>query len=98
MTWAPFLKKKLFSAIESCNNLSWRHLKEIVKNKEYTICYNSKTLEQVNKKNLILELIQENSIESFLQSSLPYIPIYMVCASYCAPYPKIPCVRYEVNM
>ena len=22
----------------------------------------------------------------------------MVCASYCASYPKVPCVRYEINM
>ena len=61
-------------------------------------CYDSKTLEWVNKKNLILGLTQENSIESSLQSSLPYIPIYMVYASYWVPYPKVPCVRHEVNI
>jgi len=43
-------------------------------------------------------LIPENSIESSLQSSLPYISIHMVCASYCASYPKVPCVRHEVNI
>ena len=43
-TWVPFLKKKLFSTIENCNNLLisgldklfWRHLKEIVKDEECT--------------------------------------------------------------
>ena len=42
MTWAPFSKKELFNIIESCNNLlasglnrlSWRHLKEIIKDDE----------------------------------------------------------------
>ena len=37
---------------------------------------------------LILEKIQENSIKSFLQNSLPYILLQMVCANYCAPYSK----------
>ena len=44
ITWAPFSKEKLFNTIENCNNslvlepdrLSWRYLKEIVKDKEYT--------------------------------------------------------------
>ena len=31
---------------------------------------------------------QENSIESSLQSHLPYISILMVHAHYCAAYPK----------
>ena len=43
-TWAPFSKKELLNAIESCNNLltsgldrlSWRHFKEIIKDEEYT--------------------------------------------------------------
>ena len=43
MEWAPFLKEELINAIEKCNNSStlgldklfWRHLKKIVKNKEY---------------------------------------------------------------
>ena len=39
----------------------------------YTTCYNSKTLEQINKKNFILELTQENSIENSVQDCLPYI-------------------------
>ena len=44
MTWASFSKEELFNTIENCNNslvlepdrLSWRYLKEIVKDKEYT--------------------------------------------------------------
>ena len=35
-------------------------------------CYNLKILELVNKKNLVLELIQENSIENSVQNCLPY--------------------------
>jgi len=40
------------------------------------------------KKRTLYWVIQENLIESPLQSNLPYIPIQMVYASYCAPYPK----------
>ena len=29
---------------------------------------------------------------------LPYILLQMVCASYCAPYPKWPCVKHKANM
>jgi len=36
-------------------------------------CYKLKTLELVKRKNLVLELTQENSIENFVQDSLPYI-------------------------
>ena len=44
ITWPFFSKEELFNAIKSCNNslapgldrLSWRYLKEIVKDKEYT--------------------------------------------------------------
>jgi len=35
-----------------------------------------------------IRLTQENSIEFLVQSSLPYILVSMVCANYCAPYPK----------
>ena len=43
-SWAPF-SKELVSAIEKCNNLltsrpdnlSWRHIKIIIKDKEYII-------------------------------------------------------------
>ena len=41
---------------------------------------------------------QENLIKSSLQNSLPYILLQMVHASYCAPYPKWPCINYEANM
>ena len=43
-------------------------------------------------------LTQENSIENSVQGSLSYIPIYIVHASYCAPYSKLPCVSLKVNM
>ena len=33
-------------------------------------------------------VIQENLMEILLQSSLPYILLPIVCAYYCAPYPK----------
>jgi len=61
-------------------------------------CYNLKFLKWNKDQTLILEKIQENSIESSLQSSLPYIPIHMIHASHCASYPKVLCVRHEVNM
>ena len=50
------------------------------------------------KNNSCIRETQENSIEISLQSSLPYILLPMVCAHYCAPYPKQPCVEHEVNM
>ena len=58
----------------------------------------SQELRVVQVKAPCIGFIQENLIESSLQSSLPYIPIYMVHASYYASYPKVPCVRHEVNM
>ena len=63
-----------------------------------TTCYDSKTLELVNKKNLILELTQENSIENSVQNCLPYILNYMVHAITSLAYPKQPCVSLKVNM
>ena len=51
-----------------------------------------------NKNNFCIRETQENSIEIPLQSSLPYILLPMVCAHYCAPYPKQPCVEHEANM
>ena len=51
-----------------------------------------------SKNNSCIRETQENSIEIPLQSSLPYILLPMVCAHYCAPYPKWPCVEHEVNM
>ena len=53
-----------------------------------TFYYNLKSLEWDKGQTLVLEKTQENLIESSLQSRLPYIPIQMVHASYCAPYSK----------
>jgi len=39
-----------------------------------------------NKTTLVLSNTRE--IEFLVQSSLPYILLLMVCANYCAPYPK----------
>jgi len=39
-------------------------------------------------KQLLYWVIQENSIEFLVQSSLPYIVLQMVHAKYCAPYPN----------
>ncbi len=36
-------------------------------------CYKLKTLELIKRKNLVLGLTQENSIENSVQNSLPYI-------------------------
>ena len=47
---------------------------------------------------LLYWVTQENLIEVPLQSSLPFILLPMVCAHYCAPYPKWPCIEYKVNM
>ena len=33
-----------------------------------------------------------------LQTNLPYILLPMVCAHYCAPYPKLPYVGHKINM
>ena len=43
-------------------------------------------LRVVQVKEPCIEFIQENSIENSGQDSLPYIPFYMVHASYCVPY------------
>jgi len=64
----------------------------------YAYCYNLKSLEWDKGQTLVLEKTQENSIESLLQNSLPYVLVQMVCASYCASYPKWPCVKHKVNM
>ena len=50
------------------------------------------------KNNSCIRETQENSIEILLQTGLPYILLLMVCANYCAPYPKQPCIIHEVNM
>ena len=41
---------------------------------------------------------QENLKENSVQVCLPYIPNYMVCASYYASYPKLLCVSLKVNV
>jgi len=41
-----------------------------------------------DKNNSCIRVTQENSIRNFLQNSLPYILLQIVCANYCAPYPK----------
>ena len=50
------------------------------------------------KEQLLYWVTQENSMEIPLQTNLPYIPLTMVHAYYCALYPKWPCVEHEVNM
>ena len=52
------------------------------------MCYNSKILELVIKKNLVLELIQENLIENSVQNCLPYILITYGSCSTILAYPK----------
>jgi len=52
---------------------------------EYKIgdkCYNSVTLGLIKEGNLVLELIQENSIENSIQDCLPYI---LLAHSSCSP-------------
>ena len=61
-------------------------------------CYNLKFLEWDKGQTLVLEKIQENLIESPLQSSLSYILVQMVHASYYAPYSKWPYIKHEANM
>jgi len=46
--------------------------------KNVYFCYNSKTLEWVNKKNLVLGLTQENLIENSVQNHLLYITCYIM--------------------
>jgi len=41
---------------------------------------------------------QENSIESSLQNSLPYILLQMIHTRDCASYPKWPYVKHEANI
>ena len=48
----------------------------------------SQELRVVQVKEPCIKFIQENSIESSLQSCLSYIPNLMVCAYYCIAYPK----------
>ena len=57
-----------------------------------------KTQRVKSRNNSYIGVTQENSIEFLIQSSLPYILLPMVCASYCAPYPKWPWVWHEASM
>jgi len=65
---------------------------------ELHTCYKLKDLRVGQKSKPCIGLIQENLIKSSLQNSLPYILLQMVHASYCAPYPKWPCVKHEANI
>ena len=58
----------------------------------------SKVLRVGQKNNSCIRVTQENSIEIPLQTSLPYILLLMVYANYCIPYPKGPCIEYEINI
>jgi len=54
-------------------------------------CYKLKLLELSNRTTLVLSNTRElDKVPS--TSSLPYILLLMVCAYYCAPYPKRPYV------
>ena len=57
-----------------------------------------KTQRVKSRNNSCIGVTQENSIEFLIQSSLPFILFLMVCASYCAPYPKQPCVVHEASI
>ena len=58
----------------------------------------SKTLGLINKKNLVLELIQENLIENSIQDGLPYILITHSLCSTTLAYPKWPYISLKANM
>jgi len=60
-------------------------------------CYKLRTLELVKRKNFVLELTQENSIENSVQDCLSYIQNPMVHATLLLAYPKWPCVHLKVN-
>ena len=53
----------------------------------YNSCYKLKILELIKKKNLVLELTQENSIESSIQDHLPYILNYHGSCYYSSSLP-----------
>ena len=54
----------------------------------YYRCYESRLKVFKSRNNSCIGVTQENSIEFLIQSSLPYILLLMVCARYCASYPK----------
>ena len=51
-------------------------------------CYESRLKVFKSRNNSCIGVTQENLIEFLIQSSLPYILLLMVRASYCASYPK----------
>ena len=61
-------------------------------------CYNSKTLEWVNMKNLILGLTQENLIENSVQNCLHFMLNYNGLCYYFSSLPERPCVCLKANM
>jgi len=61
-------------------------------------CYDLRSLGLDKRTTLVLEKYKRTRQRALLQNSLPYILLQMVYAKYCAPYPKWPCVRHEVNM
>ena len=61
---------------ERHNKIVEEVVRRLVENYSYVKlekCYKLKTLELIKRKNLVLELTQENSIENSIQDSLPYI-------------------------
>jgi len=60
-------------------------------------CYKLRTLELVKRKNLVLGLTQENSIENSVQDGLPYIQNLIVCAILLLAYSKWLCICFKVN-
>ena len=58
----------------------------------FTLLLWIKTQRVKSRNNSCIGVTQENSIEFLIQSSLPYILLPMVRASYGAPYPKWPWV------
>ena len=61
-------------------------------------CYKLKTLELIKRKNLILGLIQENSIENSIQDCLSYILVSNGLCKLLLAYPKQPYIGHKVNM
>jgi len=51
-------------------------------------CYESRLLGLDNEITLYRVFTRELDRELFVQTSLPFILLPMVCARYCAPYPK----------